>query len=333
MGTNLGVLCVFRVTASESLLFAVLVPVVFVGSLYVWDLFGFPNKDRESLPVVLRRFASLMVVCAAAGAVCVSFARPVSEDAETHTANGERIPQGTVAELLGIAVDLPLALKSAVTGLLSFVILFLGPLSVAVAEIWADPPPRSSLPFSFLPLPVRRLLGGVWLAVLENIGGDEGSRVALLRNVILAPLTEEWMFRCCTVPLLLSGGWPPWFAVFVSPLFFGLAHLHHLPQLAATYGSYVPAAVAVLFQLVYTSVFGAWAAFLFYRCGHSAGPLVLHTVCNWHGLPNLGFLKKGRSPLYERRTIFLLVYGVGILLFAFALNPLTEDFKSPFRIH
>ncbi|XP_040495414.1 CAAX prenyl protease 2 isoform X1 [Ursus maritimus] len=48
-----------------------------------------------------------------------------------------------------------------------------------------------------------------------------------LRNQVIAPLTEELVFRACMLPMLAPcTGLGP--AVFTCPLFFGVAHFHHI---------------------------------------------------------------------------------------------------------
>lgn len=48
-----------------------------------------------------------------------------------------------------------------------------------------------------------------------------------LRNHVVAPLSEEFTFRACMMPLLLQT-FPPLRAILITPLFFGIAHLHHI---------------------------------------------------------------------------------------------------------
>ncbi|KAH9617470.1 hypothetical protein KSS87_010057, partial [Heliosperma pusillum] len=54
------------------------------------------------------------------------------------------------------------------------------------------------------------------------------SNIAAWRNLVVAPITEELVFRACMIPLLLCGGFKPETTVFLCPLFFSLAHLNHL---------------------------------------------------------------------------------------------------------
>ncbi|KAK1323699.1 CAAX prenyl protease 2 [Acorus calamus] len=51
------------------------------------------------------------------------------------------------------------------------------------------------------------------------------------RTYIVAPLTEEIVFRSCMIPLLLCGGFKTYKIIFFSPVFFSLAHLHHFWEL------------------------------------------------------------------------------------------------------
>ncbi|KAG0717786.1 CAAX prenyl protease 2 [Chionoecetes opilio] len=46
------------------------------------------------------------------------------------------------------------------------------------------------------------------------------------RNQLVAPFSEEFTFRACMLPILLQC-LTPGKAIFVAPLFFGVAHLHH----------------------------------------------------------------------------------------------------------
>uniref|UniRef100_A0A674GSL2 CAAX prenyl protease 2 n=1 Tax=Taeniopygia guttata TaxID=59729 RepID=A0A674GSL2_TAEGU len=91
--------------------------------------------------------------------------------------------------------------------------------------------------------------------------------VRWLRNQVVAPLTEELVFRACMLPMLVpcTGPGP---AVLACPLFFGVAHFHHvIEQLRFRHGSVGSIFMAAAFQFSYTAVFGAYTAFLFLRTG------------------------------------------------------------------
>ncbi|XP_020523022.1 CAAX prenyl protease 2 isoform X3 [Amborella trichopoda] len=112
------------------------------------------------------------------------------------------------------------------------------------------------------------------------------SNVLAWRNYVVAPLTEELVFRACMIPLLLCGGFSKYTIVFLSPIFFSLAHVNHLLELYYDQRiSFSRAVMSVGLQLGYTVIFGYYASFLFIRTGHLAAPIAAHVFCNVMGLP------------------------------------------------
>lgn len=106
------------------------------------------------------------------------------------------------------------------------------------------------------------------------------------RNYVVAPITEELVFRACMIPLLLCGGFKTYTIIFFSPVFFSLAHLNHFLELYVEQNySFVRASLLVGVQLGYTVMFGWYASFLFIRTGHIVAPTVAHIFCNIMGLP------------------------------------------------
>ncbi|KAL8152925.1 hypothetical protein V2J09_010685 [Rumex salicifolius] len=139
------------------------------------------------------------------------------------------------------------------------------------------------------------------------------------RNYVVAPLTEELVFRACMIPLLLCGGFKPQNVIFLSPIFFSLAHLNHLWELYNQRNcSLSRASLAVGIQLMYTVVFGSYASFLYIRTGHLIAPLVAHIFCNFMGLPVLYSQSKGH-PL-----MFLTLFVAGTVGFLWLLFPVTN---------
>lgn len=58
-----------------------------------------------------------------------------------------------------------------------------------------------------------------WAMCLQNL--------LWIRNHVVAPLSEEFTFRACMMPLLLQS-FKPLTAVAITPMFFGIGHLHHI---------------------------------------------------------------------------------------------------------
>jgi prenyl protein peptidase len=101
------------------------------------------------------------------------------------------------------------------------------------------------------------------------------------------PVSEELVWRSFIVPLHVLGHFSEKQIVFLTPLYFGIAHLHHLYEFRITHGE-VPLFVAVLrslFQFAYTSLFGFFATFVYLRTGNVYTCILAHTFCNWMGLP------------------------------------------------
>lgn len=86
--------------------------------------------------------------------------------------------------------------------------------------------------------------------------------------------------------------------IFLSPLVFGLAHVHHFYEFRLAHRG-VPAAAALLrsaLQLGYTTLFGAYATFVYLRTGSLLAVLAAHVLCNCMGLPRVWGRVEGRSP-------------------------------------
>ncbi|XP_048535638.1 CAAX prenyl protease 2 isoform X2 [Triticum urartu] len=117
--------------------------------------------------------------------------------------------------------------------------------------------------------------------------------VMVWRNYVVAPFTEELVFRACMIPLLLCGGFKMYNIIFLSPIFFSLG-----------------------VQLGYTVIFGWYAAFLFIRTGNLVPPIVAHILCNMMGLPAFS------SP--RTRGVTSLAFLAGSVSFFCLLFPATS---------
>lgn len=123
-----------------------------------------------------------------------------------------------------------------------------------------------------------------WSADAESLG----SWIAW-RNYVAGPVSEEMMFRSALIPLHLLARMSPQHIVFLAPLYFGIAHVHHFYEFQLTHpGTPVTAAfLRSLFQFAFTTLFGWYATFLFLRTGSLVAVIVVHSFCNYCGLPRL----------------------------------------------
>jgi len=174
-----------------------------------------------------------------------------------------------------------------------------------------------------LTLTVILFAGPLLQLVLDDSGpGDDDKQplIQTIRNLVVGPLTEELVFRACMCPVLVAGGFSPETTIIFVPFFFGIAHLHHIMQhLHKTGASLNNAIVAVIFQLVYTTLFGMYSAFLFVRTGHIIPAFLAHSFCNYMGFPHFE-----EVPSHKHKLVLAVTYVAGLVTFCFALPRLTD---------
>ncbi|KAI4127838.1 MAG: hypothetical protein LQ338_003019 [Usnochroma carphineum] len=109
------------------------------------------------------------------------------------------------------------------------------------------------------------------------------------RNYVAGPVTEEILFRSLLVPLHLLTPLSPTRVVLLTPLYFGIAHVHHFYEFVLTHPHtrWVPSIIRSLIQFMFTTVFGWYATFVFIRTGNVVAVTLAHTFCNWAGLPRV----------------------------------------------
>jgi len=106
------------------------------------------------------------------------------------------------------------------------------------------------------------------------------------------------MFRSAIVPLHLLAHVSPGHVVFVAPLYFGIAHIHHFYEFCLTHPD-TPALAALLrslFQFGYTTIFGWYATFIYLRTGSLPAVILVHSFCNWCGLPRFWGCVEAAEP-------------------------------------
>lgn len=185
---------------------------------------------------------------------------------------------------------------------------------------------RSSglLAASILPLLLTAVLFAGPLLQLATDRRQRHARLALplpmlLRNLVVAPLVEEFVFRSCMLSYLLASGVGPTAAVALSPLLFAASHLHHVYDLTRFQGHSLRSALAaVAFQFSYTALFGWLAAWLFVRSRHLAAVTLPHAFCNFMGPP------LPPAPAAPGRSRIMAAYGLGVAGFALLLRPLSD---------
>ncbi|KAK6180998.1 hypothetical protein SNE40_008947 [Patella caerulea] len=275
---------VFALESWQAVLLCLLFALIYVGSLYVWA--DSVNKNRDHPKTIKRRFASVGIISLIVPPILWSFSK-TDESVNAHS----------IFEFLGIrfsgliqALILPLVLT---------MILFLGPLAL-------------------------HYTAGVCRLYLEpKYWANSFSNLMWIRNRLVAPFSEEFIFRACMLPLLV-----PVFganlSVFICPIFFGVAHFHHMIEKVVNGQQEVKEAFKTSsFQLCYTTVFGAYSAFLFLRTGHVMAPIIAHAFCNHMGFPVFAEVMGYQQPT---RTKLIAAFVIGLVAWLFLLFPMTSPY-------
>ncbi|KAM4720974.1 CAAX prenyl protease 2 isoform 1-T1 [Rhinophrynus dorsalis] len=256
----------------------------YVGSLYVWK----SELPRDHPAVIKKRFTSVLIVSSFSPLFLYVWKEltGIKTDAPLLCLMGFRIEGIATASLLPLLLTM---------------ILFLGPL----VQLSLD------CPWDFLDGLKVAFDPKFWMLCVTDM--------RWLRNQVIAPLTEELVFRACMLPMLVPCT-SPGSAIFTCPLFFGIAHFHHvIEQLRFRQGTVISIFLSAVFQFSYTAVFGAYTAFIFIRTGHLIGPVLCHSFCNYIGFPAIF-----TALDHPQRSTILLFYILGVVLFLMLLYPMTE---------
>jgi prenyl protein peptidase len=104
---------------------------------------------------------------------------------------------------------------------------------------------------------------------------------------VAGPITEEVLFRSVLVSIHLLAKISPTTTTLITPLYFGIAHIHHFYEFSLTHPHtpLLPILLRSLFQFTYTTLFGWFATFVYIRSGSLYTIILIHTFCNWIGFP------------------------------------------------
>lgn len=296
----------------NAIYYCLVLAAAFAGSLYVLVPSRIRKLERDHPTHIKFRILATGVVCIATAALhrylfCSSSAR--HHVPTWMTVDG--LKNENVLSLLVSNLTQMVIASSCV--LMHLLILYVGHILATSLEI-------SLLLSGDGPVSVRHLWDGmhaIYFGPLTNAllqGG--GARWICLRNLVVAPFAEELIFRAHMVPLLQSTGTLSVAQLCrIVPLFFGIAHAHHAYRRLQQKESLTLVLYQTLFQFIYTSIFGAYATYVYIKTGSLMAISVAHSFCNWMGLPSLGFMSQS-SSVYGHRHVLLAAYIVGIAIFA-----------------
>ncbi|KAF2767484.1 hypothetical protein EJ03DRAFT_276006 [Teratosphaeria nubilosa] len=250
-----------RISEQTALLCVILYTVIYIAPFYLSStLRSTPLQSRDAPNIIRARVRAVGLSClASTGLAIYMLAVP-----------GQATPRD-IARLLGLWPIIPVdVLKT----LALVAVLFIGPMYEVVV--------------------VDREWRGWSLSALKE--GLYDSWIGY-RNVVIAPASEELVFRALTISLYLLAQVSPSRIVFTTPLIFGLAHVHHLAEYLQSRTPegrrfpplpvWVAGILRSTFQFGFTSLFGFFAAFVFLRTGSLYAASAAHSFCNWQGFPRV----------------------------------------------
>lgn len=134
-----------------------------------------------------------------------------------------------------------------------------------------------------------------------------------LRDLIMGPVTEEIVFRAALIDTLSN--WTYCKTIFLSPLYFGIAHVHHMYEKYIHNNNLIEVLIPSVFQFAFTSLFGWYASWLYLQRQSVISPIIAHMFCNFMGLPewSIDSNSKVLSMLYK------LLYLTGVSTFFFLI--------------
>ncbi|KAI9907909.1 hypothetical protein PsorP6_003475 [Peronosclerospora sorghi] len=303
----------FSVTATTAVVACSCMAAAYVGVLYTLP-HAIRRLPRDHPTHILARFLLICIFCAVCPFVLAVFYDNVWVE-KTHSLHNETTM--SFAQWLGIRLEG--LIQASVIPLFATTILFTGSILANVLRL--------------LNMSKQFHSDRVWLAIKHSAlyYSMTHNRLPSLRTYVLGPLTEEFVFRSCMIPLLVCADFTVKQIILGSPLMFGAAHLHHFLEYVRHGRSPRDAALTVVrvhagFQLIYTSLFGAYATFIFLRTGlnanqidctispyvvssgHFASIFLVHVFCNVMGFPDLSFFNP-ESSLHPYRLGMLLTVG------------------------
>ena len=139
-----------------------------------------------------------------------------------------------------------------------------------------------------------------------------------IKNLFIAPLFEEFIYRVCMVNIMVeSGSLDEFTAVLILPLFFAISHLHH--ELVTEEPYMKTKILRCLFKLAYTQIFGIMSGYAYIKTGSIWPAFTLHSHCNYFGFPNFGqLLNKEHRRSYRIITGFLYAAGLWVYIYYFS---------------
>lgn len=283
--------------------FCLATSIAFVGSLYLLVPSSVRTLDRDHPSQIKWRSCATGLICFGAYGASRHLQLSCAESDGTVLVRTASVPHWALH-----------ALTVSTKALAHATVLYAGPIAQGAAVVAAHVRRRSNPTFTVY---IKSLYGYHLEPTFRSLSFQDGDNQGWLiwRNLVIAPALEEVAFRTCMVPVLLASGLRAGAVCWVAPLFFGIAHVHHAVQRLRE-GRTAPTTVVVqtAFQFTYTTLFGAYAAYVYMRTRSTVAVTILHGFCNWMGLPHFLFLSQ-KHVLHEHRRVLLVAHAIGVIGF------------------
>jgi prenyl protein peptidase len=281
----------------------------YVLSLYFWSK---QNRfNRQEPKVIKRRFISVTI----SSLLSIIVLYIISKKEPINSKEGNYF---YLNDWIGFRLELVTTIKGTIFSIRLTIILFIGPVLQNLVSHFS-----SSFEYYKITKNIEkqdkhkisdylRIEIASWFtrAAFENCK-TKLQNLCFLRNYVVSPFTEELVFRSCMVPLLVHN-LSSVTVYFVTPLFFGLAHLHHIVEDVHLHHKSQLTSLIIphLFQFTYTYVFGVYSSFLFIRTGSFFGSFLSHVFCNYMGFPNFEELFEDFKGLTKYIICFFYLFGL-----------------------
>lgn len=162
----------------------------------------------------------------------------------------------------------------------------------------------------------------------DNKYEEPNSLLLAFRTLVAAPITEEIVYRACLVPILFKFYPNQTTLIMTVPLFFGIAHTHHLfEKIFILKQDVTLSVIQTVVQLAYTTIFGALSTFIYLRTAHLPAIIIMHSMCNYFGLPN--FIGVCNEQNKIKKYSMALIYAAGLFGFGFGCTLIkAEEFDN-----
>ncbi|ORX50689.1 Abi-domain-containing protein [Piromyces finnis] len=273
------------ITKFEALIICFLLSSFFVGSLYFFDRKKQLKLSRDHPEVIKKRIISISIVCVVSPLFLVLYYyfRNVFE------ANSFDFFLKTMGityhnTIIGIGI-----------GLLLVLLIYIGPMVVMYIQ--------EEMPFQ------NNNYKSITFSIYE------------IRNIVVGPISEEFIFRSCMISVCYLANFSNTFMIFVLPLFFGLAHVHHAYEQYSLHKNEENIISRIIFSIIlqfsYTNLFGWFASFLLLRTDNVLSSIFAHALCNIFNFPDVNSVL---SATGKTRTIYIMFYIIGLILFIIGMS-------------